>query len=198
MSEMLRRRLAVGCALAALAIMIFPVFTTAQHPSRALVIKNVRIFDGSSIVPTSTVMVEDGKIKSVGGIVAVPDEAETIDGIGHTLLPGLIDSHTHAYGSALKQALMFGVTTEFDMFTDYRMVAQMRKEQVEGTAMDRADLFSAGTVVTAPGGHGTEYRIKIPTITGPDEAQAFVGASLITDPELAPAISNMDASNLKS
>src|SRR5205085_6768680 len=142
-------------------------------PSRALVIKNVRIFDGSSVIPTGTVIIEGGKIKSVGKDVAVPDGAEVTDGTGHTLLPGLIDSHTHAYGPALKQALMFGVTTELDMFTDYRMAAQMRKEQAEGKAADRADLFSAGTLVTAPGGHGTEYGIKIPTITGPDEAQAF-------------------------
>src|SRR5262249_40200650 len=48
----------------------------------------------------------------------------------------------------------------------------------EGKATDRADLFSAGTVVTAPGGHGTEYSQKIPTIASPSEAQAFVDARI--------------------
>ena len=182
MPEIFRRYLVVCSALASCAVIAFSTLcsssASAQQPSRALVIKNVRIFDGSRVIPTGTVVVEGGKIKSVGKDVAVPDGAEVIDGTGHTLLPGLIDSHTHAYGAALQQALMFGVTTELDMFTDYHMAAQLRKEQVEGKAAERADLFSAGTLVTAPGGHGTEYGIKIPTITGPDEAQAFVDARL--------------------
>src|SRR6185436_5918082 len=38
--------------------------------------------------------------------------------------------------------------------------------------------FSAGTVVTAPGGHGTEYGMTIPTIASPDSAQAFVDARI--------------------
>jgi len=41
------------------------------------------------------------------------------------------------------------------------------------------DLRSAGTGVTAPGGHFTEYGLPIPTITGPDEAQEFVAARII-------------------
>src|SRR5215470_19630402 len=114
------------------------------------------------VIPAVAVIIEDGKIKSVGKTVAPPDGAEVIDGTGHTLLPGLIDSHTHAYGDALKQAVMFGVTTELDMFSSHWMAAQMRKEQAEGKATDRADLFSAGTVVTAPGGHCTEYSLRIP------------------------------------
>jgi imidazolonepropionase-like amidohydrolase len=150
----------------------------ARQSGRATVIKNVRIFDGSTVIPTGAVIIEGGKIKSVGKTAATPDGAEIIDGTGHTLLPGLIDSHTHAYGPALKQAVMFGVTTELDMFSDHRIAAQMRREQAEGKAAGRADLFSAGTMVTAPGGHGTEYGLKIPTITTPGEAQAFVDARI--------------------
>jgi imidazolonepropionase-like amidohydrolase len=150
----------------------------ALQSGRAIVIKNVRIFDGSAVTPTGAVILEGGKITSVGKSVTAPDGAEIIDGTGHTLLPGLIDSHTHAFGAALKQAVIFGVTTELDMFTDHRMAAQMRKEQAEGKATDRADLFSAGTLVTAPGGHGTEYGHKIPTINAPGEAQAFVDARI--------------------
>jgi len=150
----------------------------ARQSGRSIVIKNVRIFDGSTVIPTGAVIIEGAKIKSVGKTADPPDGAEIIDGTGHTLLPGLIDSHTHAFGAALKQAVMFGVTTELDMFSDYRTAAQMRKDQAEGKATDRADLFSAGTLVTAPGGHGTEYGMKIPTITAPGEAQAFVDARI--------------------
>src|SRR5262245_2081626 len=185
MSKLLQRHKALRYALAAAATLAVALLLlssiTARQAGRAVVIKNVRIFDGSTVLstgPAGAVILEGGKIKSVGKSVAPPDGAEIIDGTGYTLLPGLIDSHTHAFGSALKQAVMFGVTTELDMFTSHQMAAQMRKEQSEGKAADRADLFSAGTLVTAPGGHGTEYGLEIPTITAPDEAQAFVDARL--------------------
>jgi hypothetical protein len=90
----------------------------------------------------------------------------------------MIDSHTHAFGDALEQALMFGVTTELDMFTDAAYASQLRAEQKKGNVASRADIFSAGTLVTAPKGHGTEYGMQIPTITTPDSAQAFVDARI--------------------
>src|SRR5262245_28716563 len=182
MLKLLRRSTAIRFLLAGATIVacaqLCLSFISARQSGRGVVIKNVRIFDGSTVIPTGAVIIEGGKIKSVGKTVAPPDGAEIIDGTGHTLLPGLIDSHTHAYGAALKQAVMFGVTAELDMFSDHRTAAQMRKEQSEGKAADRADLFSAGTLVTAPGGHGTEYGLKIPTITAPGEAQAFVDARI--------------------
>jgi len=50
----------------------------------------------------------------------------------------------------------------------------MRDEQLHDQGQDRADLRSAGILVTAPKGHGTEYGVEIPTLSGPAEAQAFV------------------------
>ncbi len=152
----------------------------AEGASPVLVVfHNVRVFDGKRLLSQpQTVIIKDGKIVAVGPVasVRIPAEAKTqIEGGGSaTLLPGLIDAHTHVYGNALAEALIFGVTTEFDMFTDYRMAAAMRAQQSQGTDGGRADLFSAGTLVTAPGGHGTEYGFPIPTITRPDEAQNFV------------------------
>ena len=76
---------------------------------------------------------------------------------------------------ALEQAPVFGVTTVLDMFTDVSFAQAMREEQRSGAA-DRADLFSAGTLATAPGGHGTQFGLPIPTLTNPDEADAWVEA----------------------
>ncbi|HEX6178595.1 MAG TPA: CIA30 family protein [Thermoanaerobaculia bacterium] len=143
-----------------------------------LLFRNARVFDGTRVVESTDVLVRDGKIAAVGKRLAVPKQATVVDATGKTLLPGLIDSHTHAWGDALEQALLFGVTTELDMFTDARMAQSMREEQKAGKASARADLFSAGTLVTAPGGHGTEYGMAIPTITAPGDAQSFVDARI--------------------
>lgn len=149
------------------------------HPALGMfVVKNVRIFDGHRVIARSNVWVDDGKIKAVGPEVKAPTGVPVIDGTGDTLMPGLIDAHTHVWGDALKEALIFGVTTELDMFTDQKYAAQIRAEQAANKDLDLADLRSAGTLVTAPGGHGTEYGIPIPTISKPEEAQAFVDARI--------------------
>jgi imidazolonepropionase-like amidohydrolase len=41
-----------------------------------------------------------------------------------------------------------------------------------------ADLRTSGILATAPGGHGTEYGVPIPTLQKPEEAQAFVDARI--------------------
>jgi imidazolonepropionase-like amidohydrolase len=148
-----------------------------QPATGTFVVRNVTVFDGVRGTGPTNVVVRDGVIASMGP--DVPSGLESIDGSGHTLLPGLIDSHTHAFGNALERALQFGVTTELDMFTEHRFAAQMRAEQRQAQgAPGRADLFSAGTLVTSPGGHGTEYGLQIPTISSAAEAQAFVDARL--------------------
>ncbi len=146
--------------------------------SNSFVIRNARVFDGHRVLGQEDVLVQDGKIEAVGKNLKVPPETKLIEASGETLLPGLIDSHTHAWGDALKEAEIFGVTTELDMFTDVKFMQQTRKDQTEGKDLDWADLRSAGTLATAPGGHGTEYGIQFPTLTSPAEAQAWVDARI--------------------
>lgn len=74
-----------------------------------------------------------------------------IDGSGKTLLPGLVDAHTHTFDGSLTQALTFGVTTELDMFCLPGNLARQR--QLAARNDDVADLRSAGMLATAPGGH---------------------------------------------
>ncbi|HEY1585398.1 MAG TPA: amidohydrolase family protein, partial [Polyangia bacterium] len=122
------------------------------------------------------VLVEGGTIRQVAPNLSATG-ATVVDARGRTLLPGLIDAHTHAYrDDALAQALVFGVTTELDMFGDPAKNRALRKQEIAGVATGQADLRSAGTLATVPGGHGTEYGIPIPTLTRPAEAQAFVDA----------------------
>jgi imidazolonepropionase-like amidohydrolase len=102
-----------------------------------------------------------------------------VDATGATLLPGLIDGHSHAYLRVfLERALVFGVTTELDMWNDPAWVAYLKQEQEQGLAFDRADLFSAGNPATFPEGYPYVFtpEIETPTLSTPREADAFVAA----------------------
>lgn len=145
----------------------------------AFAITNARIFDGTRLIPTGTVVVRDGRIVAAGPDARVPEGAQVVNAAGATLLPGFIDSHAHVFGNALERALVFGVTTELDMFMMPGLARQMREEQAKpGGAPGRADLFSAGLLATAPGGHGTQYGMPVATLTRPDEAGAWVDARI--------------------
>ncbi|MEA2601572.1 MAG: hypothetical protein QOF89_2564 [Acidobacteriota bacterium] len=148
----------------------------AAEAAKPIAITHVRIFDGSRVIPDGTVVLEGRMIRAVGPKVAVPAGAQVIDGSGDTLLPGLIDGHTHTWGDVLTRAAIFGVTTELDMFTNPQFAQGQREEQAKTGAPGRADLLSAGYLATAPGGHGTEYGMPVPTLTKPEEAQAWVDA----------------------
>jgi imidazolonepropionase-like amidohydrolase len=158
-------------------ILSAPAFILASPDNgNSFVIRGARVFDGRKALEQTDVWIEGGKIKAVGKNLKVPSDVKTVGAAGNTLLPGLIDSHTHAWGTALKEAEIFGVTTELDMFTDAKYMQQIKKDQAEGKDLDLADLRSAGTLATAPGGHGTEYGIQVPTLSAPSEAQAWVDA----------------------
>ncbi|WP_438433751.1 amidohydrolase family protein [Gorillibacterium sp. sgz500922] len=114
-------------------------------------IANARIFDGETVLDAATVLIEDGRIVSVGG--PVPEDAVLIDAKGGTLLPGLIDAHVHTSEEGLRDALRFGVTTELEMMGGY--TKQGREQELAGIE-DIADVRSAGMGVTPPGGHPDE------------------------------------------
>ena len=146
---------------------------TPRAGAAPLVFKNVRIFDGTRS-SEGDVLVDKGVIRSVGHKLAAKG-ATVVDGAGKTLLPGFIDSHTHAYeDKALPQALVFGVTTELEMAGSPTQNRALRDKEKAGEATDAADLRSAGMMATAPGGHGTEYGFPVPTLTKPEQAEAFV------------------------
>jgi imidazolonepropionase-like amidohydrolase len=154
----------------------------AQDPAADppdLAIQHVRVFDGTSVIGSATVEIKDGKIARVRENLHITDAVVRVDGSGMTLLPGLIDAHTHIHSpDSLRQALAFGVTTELDMFTPPAILKPLRKiaDGRDGAAL--ADFRSAGILATAPGGHGTEYGFPIPTLTAPDQARAFVEARI--------------------
>ncbi len=160
------------------ALLLVPVLPMTLPAQTATFFHDVRVFDGERASTNRDVLVENGKIAHVGTKLTAPPGAKIVDGSGKTLLPGLIDAHTHAWGNALTTALAFGVTTELDMFGDVDTARVRRAEQRAGSATSRADLLSAGTLVTVKGGHGTEFGSPIPTLSSPDSARGFVDSRI--------------------
>ena len=142
-------------------------------------ITNARVFDGERVLDDQKVVIVGAHIHSVGDVV--PAGATVINAQGGTLMPGLIDSHVHTDMDGLRDALLFGVTTELEM--NGRWSAKQRKEISERN--DIADLRSPGMGVTAKGGHPTQYMsssnnllirlfFRYPSVSTPDEAAKFV------------------------
>jgi imidazolonepropionase-like amidohydrolase len=139
------------------------------------VIVGAKVFDGEKNLGQVDVHVADGVIVSVGGprVTGV----EVVDVTGATLLPGLIDAHTHTDAAMLRQALTFGVTTELDMGSVPATMIPLRAE-VEA---DRtfADVRSASFSLTHLDGHPHQFRKGLndpvwPTATTVAEAAGFV------------------------
>ena len=120
------------------------------------VIHSVLLFDGTSTHQNATVVFDSdtGKITSVGsGSPNAPPSAAVIDGKGHTLLPGLIESHMHVHdlhlppgadgSSILRDPLRSGVTTVCDMHSGPEDVNKWRKAIAEELAKAKA---TGGTV----------------------------------------------------
>ncbi len=72
-----------------------PAAASPQH--QVIVLKAARLFDGrgDATIANGMVIVDGGKIQAVGANLAVPAGAQVVDLGDATLLPGLIDAHTH-------------------------------------------------------------------------------------------------------
>ena len=66
---------------------------------RRIALSHVRVIDGTGgpVLSDQTVLIEDGKIVSVGSAAAVPADATVLDLSGHTVFPGLVGMHDHMY-----------------------------------------------------------------------------------------------------
>lgn len=78
----------------AAALLLTAVGLPSQDAPHAFLNARIEPCDGPAI-ESGTLVVQGGKIVAVGAGVPVPDGAVTVDLAGHTIVPGLVCSHSH-------------------------------------------------------------------------------------------------------
>lgn len=156
-----------------------PKSTTENNQARqtATIFENVRVFDGtaSALSPTLNVLVVNNTIKRISAApIEAPSGSATtrLAGGGRTLMPGLIDAHTHLYinvepkvllnpktptekleqiaRSHSRATLMSGFTTVRDMAGPvFKLKRDIDLGQVEGPR-----IYPSGTIISQTSGHG--------------------------------------------
>jgi imidazolonepropionase-like amidohydrolase len=163
-------------ALSAIAVVML-----ATAPARAQVtaIKAGRMFDADAgkMLSDQVILVKDGRITAVGAGLAIPADAKVIDLSKMTVLPGLLDMHTHLIGPAndpeplneLRRTaaeetlrslpnpgivLRAGFTTVRDVGTYRALVDVAMRDAIARGDVVGPRMFVAGAYVTITGGAG--------------------------------------------
>lgn len=145
-------------------------FSLLLFAQKGFIIENATVFDGDQVLANTNVTVVNGQITKVGE--APEGHYIKIDASGKFLMPGMTNSHVHAFNPlSLKEAARAGVLNVLDMHGMEPMQGYM-KAQKEQPGVAR--MYVAGYAATAPEGHGTQYGFEVPTLTGPDDAQSWV------------------------
>ena len=111
--------------------------TLLKTPAGAVAFTHVKLFDadGGKFLDDQTVVVDKGRIAAVGpaATVQVPAGAQTIDGHGKTLVPGMWDCHMHVAGDFTGlQELSMGVTSLRDPGNDDSLTIDRRSRVAKG------------------------------------------------------------------
>lgn len=174
-------------------------------PAEDLLFQDVALFTGhgSERLEHQDLLVKDGQIAEIGptgGPTAAG--ARVVEGAGRTLLPGLVDAHTHLTAPlgppwkyigadpawVLETQLRAGVTTIFDMGGDPEVISDVLGRVASG-ALPAPRVYWTASSITAPGAHpiatiealvpGPLARLvtrKILVAGGPEDAAARVAA----------------------
>ncbi len=77
----------------------FLLAAAAVAQDRPIAVINARLIPiAGAEVPSGTLLVHKGKIIAAGATVTIPPDAERIDAAGKTIMPGLVDTHSHIGG----------------------------------------------------------------------------------------------------
>ena len=195
--RLLKAVLVVGCFV--------PCAAHAQDMQPvAVLFENVRIFDGKSgkLSEPSNVLVRDNKIESISTRPIATDRSagtRIINGGGRTLMPGLIDAHTHIMFAVVPQIALLSIDVGYlnviatraanDMlmrgFTSVRdlggPVLGLKRGIDQGLVIGPR-IWPAGAFISQSGGHG-DFRLpnELPAPPGSFSYNERVGAWVIAD-----------------
>ena len=190
-----RRKLWVMAVLAPFVVMGGWKSYSKEHiDQNAALYRNVQR-SGLFLIRNARVIVGDGKVIQNGGVLvrdskiaeiyegAIPDpeklKADSVEGAGKTLLPGLIDAHVHLAASGglstdpqdydaektmprSAAALLYsGITSARSAGDGLDASLKWRNAMAEGARLG-AQLFVYGPMFTAEGGHGADFAAQLP------------------------------------
>jgi len=191
----------------AAAVIIFGAQAPAQPP---FVVRAARLIDGrgGSVVAPAVVVIRGERIEAVGGNVAIPSDARVIDLGGATLLPGLIDLHTHLTSTGVHwedellkttpgqaalhgahnalTTLMAGFTSCRDMGPTWPYTDIDLRKAIDAGIVPGPRLMASGNYVSPTGGAGDARQfsifVDVPIVRnladGPDEIRKAVRTNL--------------------
>ncbi|MDG2088356.1 MAG: amidohydrolase family protein [Arenicellaceae bacterium] len=146
-------------------------------PSTVVLYEGARIIvgDGSDPIQNGAFTVDGGQFVAIGaaGDVSAPDGATRVDLSGKTVMPTIVDAHTHLSVTReellddLQRRALFGVSATLSMGADGPGAPlEMRDEVIPGAALYR----SAGHGITAP----ELGRREVHWVTNEEEAREAV------------------------
>ena len=174
----MRTRVSVLCSFLLLFIVAVQQ-STSQSSGGTILFEGARLISGDSSAPieNSAFLIENNRISKVGrkGQVQAPAGATRIDLTGKTVMPGIVDAHSHPGYTNIRAN-----RTEKETYTRENLVDHMRRMAYYGIAatmslgVDRGDipfqvranptpgaalLFTSGPGIALPlMGPGAEYR----------------------------------------
>ncbi|PYR16230.1 MAG: Xaa-Pro dipeptidase [Acidobacteria bacterium] len=175
-----------------------------------IVLRAARLIDGRGGAPIApaAVMIRGDRIEAAGSGLAIPPGARVIDLGGATLLPGLIDLHTHLTSTGVhwedellkttpaqaalhgaqnaRITLMAGFTTCRDMGPTWPFVDIDLRKAIDEGVVPGPRLMASGNYVSPTGGAGDARQfsiyVDVPIVRnladGPDEIRKAVRTNL--------------------
>ena len=136
----------------------WPLSYRAPEAPGALVIRNVRVFDGVASVLSAPrdIVVEHGRVARMApaGSIEVRRGMQAIDAVGRVAIPGLIDMHSHAlFDTRTAGQLYYGVTTVRDVGSPAPGTAAAR-DAVDAGARAGARIVMGGFLFYSTAGSG--------------------------------------------
>lgn len=180
----------LAATVAGVALVCLSPLATSGQGSQVMAVRAERLIDGSGsdIIRPGVVVIEGDRIVDVGDESVIPRDATMLDLGNATLLPGLIDLHTHLtdevglhweevlvtttpalaalHGAANAHVtLLAGFTTCRDMGPTWPFTDVDLRDVIDQGALPDPRLQVPGNYVSSTGGAGNARQFSISTLT---------------------------------